>query len=57
MSEIVVKIPEGVDERLAKLAIERALKRLKVANETFGTLKPRRDTDELITEADETWTA
>ncbi|CAI1493839.1 conserved protein of unknown function [Thermococcus nautili] len=56
MSEIVVKIPDGVDERLAKLAIERALKRLKVANETFGTLKPKRNADELIAEADEAWT-
>jgi len=57
MGEIVVKIPDGVDERLAKLAIERALERLKVANETFGTLKPKRNTDELIAEADEIWTA
>jgi len=36
------------NERLAKLAIERALKRLKVASETFGTPKPRRNPDELI---------
>ncbi len=56
MSEIVVKIPDGVDERLAKLAIERALKRLKVASETFGTLKPRKNTDNLIIEADDVWT-
>ncbi len=57
MSEIVVKVPDGVDERLAKLVIERALKRLKVARETLGTLKPKKNVDELIAEADEAWTA
>lgn len=57
MSEIVVKVPDGVDERLARLVIERALKRLKVASETFGTLKPKKNVDELIAEADEAWTA
>jgi len=56
MSEIVVKVPEGVDERLARLVIERALKRLKVAGETFGTLKPKKNVDELVSEADEAWT-
>ena len=56
MSEIIVRIPDGIDERLARLVIERALQRLNVAKETFGTVKPRKDDDELITEADEAWT-
>ena len=56
MSEIIVRIPDGIDERLARLVIERALQRLNVAKETFGTVKSRKDDDELITEADEAWT-
>ena len=52
-----MKITEGVDERLARLVIERALKRLKVAGETFGALKPKENVDELIAEADEAWSA
>ena len=56
MSEIIVRIPDGIDERLARLVIERALRRLKVAKKTFGTVKLRKDDDELIAEADEAWT-
>ncbi len=56
MSEIVVKVPEGVDETLARVAIERLLRRLKVANETFGTVKPRKKSSKLVSEADDVWT-
>ena len=55
MSEIVVKVPEGVDETLARVAIERLLRRLKVANETFGAVKPRKKSSKLVSEADDVW--
>ncbi|WP_456366237.1 hypothetical protein [Thermococcus sp.] len=55
MSEILVKVPEGVDERVAKIAVERILQRLKIANETFGALKPKKKVEELAEGVDETW--
>ena len=36
LSEILVKVSEGVDERVAKIAVERIPQRLKIANEAFG---------------------
>jgi len=56
MSEIVVKVLEGVDETLARVAIAGLLRRLKVANETFGAVKPRKKSSKLVSEADDVWT-
>ncbi len=47
MSEVVLEIPPGLNEKLLKKRIERLIEREKRMKELFGILKTKKSWDEL----------